>query len=226
MPEFQVNSRYVLLTYPQCTDLDEWAVSNHLSSLGCECIVGRENHADGGTHLHVFCDFSKKFRSRRTDIFDVAGHHPNIVASRGTPERGYDYAIKDGNVVAGGLARPSEHGTVSHGNRWSEIVGAESEPQFWQLVEELDPKALCTNFSNLKRFADWRYKTDPEVYEHPAGISFELGSLHDLVEWRDANIGASTLGKTLPRLERGGWFGAKAPTPPRRLAHFRTDVYR
>ena len=115
--QFSFNARYVLLTYAQCSDLDAWAVNDHLAFLGGECIIGRELHADGGTHLHAFCDFGKKFRSRRGDIFDVDGHHPNVVPSRGNPERGYDYAIKDGNIVAGGLARPSECRAVSNGDK-------------------------------------------------------------------------------------------------------------
>lgn len=216
MPSFVVNCRYVLLTYPQCEGLDEWAVNNHLSSLGCECIIGREDHADGGTHLHAFCDFGKKFRSRRVDIFDVDGRHPNIVPSRGSPERGYDYAIKDGHVVAGGLARPSVNATNGDGSKWSEIIGAESEREFWENVERLDPKALCTNFGNLRKFADWRYKTEPERYEHPEGISFSLGMVPELVSWREQSLGDVVEGKASASL-RGfknssvGWLCSVAP---------------
>lgn len=195
MPAFCVNARYVLLTYPQCAGLDEWSVSDHLSSLGAECIIGREDHADGGTHLHAFVDFSKKFRSRRVDIFDVDGHHPNIVTSRGSPERGYDYAIKDGNIVAGGLTRPSVDGADANGNKWSQIISAESVDEFWANLERLDPKALCTNFGNLQRFADWRYKVEPERYQHPAGVGFELGMVPELVAWREQSLDNHRLGK-------------------------------
>lgn len=188
MPAFCVNARYVLLTYPQCEGLDEWAVNNHLSSLGAECIIGREDHADGGTHLHAFVDFNRKFRSRRVDIFDVDGRHPNIVPSRGSPGRGWDYAVKDGCVVAGGLARPGDDGANADGNKWGEIIRAESRDEFWANVERLDPKALCLNFPSLCRFADWRYKEEPEAYEHPAGISFELGMVPDLVAWREQSL--------------------------------------
>lgn len=195
MPTFCVNARYVLLTYPQCAGLDEWAVNDHLASLGAECIIGREDHADGGTHLHAFCDFGRKYRSRRVDIFDVGGFHPNIVASRGSPEHGFDYAIKDGNVVAGGLSRPSVDGAVSNGDRWSEIVRAQSRDEFWETVERLDPKALCTNFGNLQRYADWRYRTEPERYQHPAGVSFELGMVPELAAWREQSLDAHLGGK-------------------------------
>lgn len=45
---FRFAARFALLTYAQCGDLDPFAVNDHLGSLGAECIVGRENHGDGG----------------------------------------------------------------------------------------------------------------------------------------------------------------------------------
>lgn len=208
MPSFQVNARYVLLTYAQCGDLDPHAIVNHLATLGCECIIGRENHADGGIHLHVFCDFGRKFRSRRTDVFDVGGRHPNIEASRGHPERGYDYAIKDGDVVAGGLERPSERGATGADDKWGTIVRAQSEQEFWDLLERLDPKALATNFGNLRKFADWKFRPQPVIYEHPDGINFDLGLVPDLVAWRDQYLGGEASGGKsfpLPPVHFGGF---------------------
>jgi len=52
----------------------------------------REDHADGGTHLHVFADFKRTFRSRQTSILAVDGQPPIISRSKGTPDKGYDYA--------------------------------------------------------------------------------------------------------------------------------------
>ena len=100
---FNFNAKYVLLTYAQCGDLDPWAIVNHLAELRAECIVGRETHADGGTHLHCFAHFERKFRSRRADVFDVLGCHPNVSPTYTTPQAGWDYACKDGDIVAGGL---------------------------------------------------------------------------------------------------------------------------
>lgn len=100
MPDnFSFNARYGLFTYAQCGDLDPHDVCCHFTSLQAECIIGREHHSDGGTHLHVFADFGRKRRFRRATTFDVSGRHPNIVPSRGTPRGGYDYATKDGDIV-------------------------------------------------------------------------------------------------------------------------------
>lgn len=193
MPRFSFNARYFLVTYAQCGQLDPWAVNNHFASLGAECIIGREVHADEGTHLHAFVDFGRKFRSRRVSVFDVDGCHPNISPSKGSPEGGWDYATKDGEVVAGGLERPSIVRAVSNGDKWGQIVRAESEPEFWEAVERLDPKALATNFGNLRKFADWRYKPEPELYEHPTGINFELGMVPELAAWGEFGFGDDTI---------------------------------
>ena len=105
--EFRFQAKYALLTYAQCGELDPFSIVEHLGSLGAECIIGRENHADGGLHLHAFVGWDGKFSTRNCRAFDVAGHHPNIVASYGTPAAGWDYACKEGDIVAGGLERPS-----------------------------------------------------------------------------------------------------------------------
>jgi len=190
---FLFSARYALLTYPQCGDLDGWAVSDHLSSLGAECIVGRENHSDGGTHLHAFLDFGRKKQSRRSDIFDVGGHHPNIAPSRGRPGVGYDYAIKDGDVVAGGLARPGGSGLSEAQNKWGQIVAAESRDEFFDLLRELDPKTLVTRWTELNKYADAAYAPVPEPYVGSDGKQFELGVVPELARWGEQLVGDNPL---------------------------------
>ncbi|AXB22628.1 replication associated protein [Alces alces faeces associated genomovirus MP146] len=177
MPSFLCNARHFLITYAQCGDLSEWRVLDCFTLLGAECIIAREYHEDLGIHLHVFVDFGRKFRSRRVDIFDVDGRHPNIKRSWGTPEKGYDYAIKDGDVVAGGLERPD--GTFGSGKNfdlWSQIAGAGSKAEFWDLCEELDPKSMCCSFGQLQKFADWRFAEVPTEYANPGGFEFVDGN--------------------------------------------------
>lgn len=181
---FAFNSRYVLLTYSQSRGLSEWDVLDKISSLGAECIIGREDHKDGGTHLHVFVDFGRKFRSRKTNVFDVGEWHPNVSPSKGTPEKGYDYAIKDGDVVAGGLERPER--AVSSGSthsKWAEIASATSREEVWNLLEELDPKSMFCSFVSISKFIDWKFAIRPTEYESPAGICFIGGDLDGRDQW-------------------------------------------
>lgn len=181
-----VNSKYVLLTYAQCGDLDEWNVSNHLSALEAECIVAREVHPKtGGVHLHVFVDFGRKFRSRSPKIFDVDGRHPNVVPSRGTPEKGYDYAIKDGDVVAGGLERPRPRGGMSVGaERVSNVAHlCETSTEFLELFDEMDRPTLFKSFVGIRAYADWRFALEPEPYRSPNGLEFISGEFDGRDDW-------------------------------------------
>jgi hypothetical protein len=217
-PHFKFDGRYVLLTYAQSGDLDAGLVVEHLSGLNAECIVAREDHVDGGTHLHAFCDFGRRFRSRRTDVFDVGGRHPNISVSYGSPDAGYDYAVKDGDVVGGGLERPSGVGIYEDESAWAVIHRSPDESSFWESVARLDPKTLCTNYRNLRAYVDWRYNSPVhEEYVHPRGLVFELGMVPDLVGWRESSLGA-TRGMHVPLhcvSSRGGnGSGLKPLSPP------------
>lgn len=161
---------------------------DHFCGLGAECIIGREIHQDGGIHLHCFIDFGRKFRSRRTDIFDVDGRHPNINQSYGTPWRGYDYAIKDGDVICGGLERPEEpraKRVAKDWDAWTEITNARDREHFWELVHHLDPKAAACNHGQLAKYADWRFAEVAPVYESPRGVEFIGGDADGRDAWCD-----------------------------------------
>ena len=73
------DARFVLLTYAQCGSLHGQQVVEHLyNHVGAASVVYREQHADGGEHLHAFVAFERPFSSRVTTVFDVEGFHPNI----------------------------------------------------------------------------------------------------------------------------------------------------
>lgn len=192
---FHCNARYFLLTYSQCGDLDPWAVSNHLGELRGECIVAREAHVDGGTHLHTFVDFGRKFRSRRTSIFDVDGHHPNVSATHSSPREGFDYACKDGDIVAGGLERPEQSNRVVKQSRWHDIIAATSRDEFFELAMAHDPRTLCASFTQLSKYADWRYREDPEPYRTPDDVVINASAFPELTEWAHRQIQPSHVRK-------------------------------
>ena len=152
MPHFDYHFRYALITYSQCGDLSPERVGERFQELGALLVIGRENHADGGIHLHCFVDFGRKRRFRRVTCFDVDGRHPNIEQSRGTPEKGYDYATKDGDIVFRSLDRPTPSGggnskTVA---KWTEITTASDRESFWDLVHQLIQKVRQLISPNFK----------------------------------------------------------------------------
>lgn len=191
---FRCQSRYVLLTYAQCGDLDPFEVVALLSGLGAECIIGREEHADEGVHLHAFVDFGRRPDIRNERFADVAGRHPNVQPFGRTPEKGFDYAIKDGDVVAGGLERPNGDKVSETCSIWSRICLATSTSEFWDLVRELAPRALLTNFTSLRAYADWNFRPERVPYCTPVDISFDLSGVPELDEWLHSNLFGSGVG--------------------------------
>lgn len=200
--QFYFSGKYVLLTYAQSDGLDEWEVVGKLSDLGAECIVGREHHRDGAIHHHVFVDFGRRFQSRSSRIFDVGGYHPNIQPSYGTPEVGYDYCCKEGDIVAGGLHRSDITKSESRvsvsvlGAKWARIADAPDRETFWALCKELDPQRLCCNFNALRAYAEWAYMVQPTVYRTPVGFEFP----QDPTSQRDSWVSQSGIGSGIPLL--------------------------
>lgn len=215
---FRFRSKHVLLTYAQCGDLDAWRVNDHLGSLGAECIIGREDHVDGGIHFHAFAMWERQFETRNVRLFDVDGCHPNISPVRRTPEAAYDYAIKDGEVVAGGLERPGRDQLAAPSSKWSEIIAATTRDEFFERVALLDPRALCVSFGNLRTYADWKYRPHPAEYVTPRGISFDTTRSPQLDEWVVDNLGRDFVGKpaifTVPS-GREGWTSGTGGLVPR-----------
>lgn len=203
---FYFNARYGLFTYSQSDGLDPWAVLECFRKLGGECIIGRELHEDGGTHLHVFVDFERRFRSRSAKVFDVDGFHPNVVASRGKPDQGYDYATKDGDVVAGGLARPDgitrRTGDSTIDTKWAEITSSTNREEFFRLVHELDPKSAVVHFPALCKYADWKFAPQPDVYRSPGNITFIGGDC----DGRDMWYEQSGIGMEQSHVGKFNWY--------------------
>lgn len=210
---FLFEARYGLLTYSQCGELDAQRVNDHLGDLGAECIVARENHRVTGVHLHAFFMFERKFRTRNERLFDVDGRHPNIVRGYGTPEAGYDYAIKDGVVEAGGLGRPGGDRVSKDGSVWSQLVLAGDREEFFDMCARLAPRALLCNFTSLRCYADWRFRADPEPYEHPGGVSLVTTRYPGLDTWVQQNLGGSGYSGKCCLVRR--LFARTAPLGPR-----------
>lgn len=207
MPSISFCAQHFLLTYAHSEgndvkpELDPHRVVEVLGALGSECIVAREYYPTTvGFHLHVFCSFERRFRSRKVDVFDVDGYHPNVEPSRGNAAAGFDYATKDGEIVAGGLERPSgvsgRRGTNRSADEWAEITASETVEEFWRLCEELDPKSLVCNFPALLRFSEWRFRPVKIPYATPDGV-FDVAGYPELAEWRDNVLFGGATGESL-----------------------------
>lgn len=202
------SAKYVLLTYSQI-DRDHQDVPEEqrpsrtlhrpilrlVQSIQAECIIGRENHGDGGKHLHVFIAFKRRFSTRNPRYFDVEGFHPNIKRVGYTPWKSYDYAIKDGDIVGGELKKPEkgecEPGPPARDADWTWITDAETRDEFFIRIRQRRPRELVCNFAAIMRYADWQYREDPAEYSHPENVSFQLDDYPELSDWAWANLGYS-----------------------------------
>lgn len=200
MPNQQIQFKQCLLTYAQCGDLDPHLIVNRLAELQAACIIGRESHADGGTHLHVYCQWETKYRSRNHTAFDVDGRHPNIQPVKwGSPEWVRDYAIKFGDIVAGDPILASECDTETAPNKsaqskadWSLIVASATEEEFWANVELLAPRSMGCNHMSLMSFARWKYAPKPEPFvSNWSEEDFDLSFYPAIAAWRRDHLRAN-----------------------------------
>uniref|UniRef100_A0A8A4XBY0 Replication-associated protein n=1 Tax=Pavo cristatus Genomoviridae sp. TaxID=2814970 RepID=A0A8A4XBY0_9VIRU len=203
---FRFAAKYGLLTYAQSDGLDPWKVNDLLSNLGAECIVAKEDHADGGTHLHAFFMFSRKFQSRNPRIFDCDGHHPNILRGSKTPGQMYDYATKDGDVVAGGLARPGDEQATSNSDEfWQAVFDAETRDETFHRARESSVSLLGRYYFQVRAIAEGKTIKNPLAYECDASLAFELGHYPELSDWCSSYLGRRG-GRLGPHFYFGGQF--------------------
>lgn len=188
---FRFAAKYGLLTYSQSLGLDPFRIVDVLAELGAECIVGKELHSDGGTHYHAFFMFAGKFQSRNPRIFDVDGHHPNILRGRKTPEQMYDYATKDGDVVAGGLQRPDD--PVSSKNDsddfWRCVFAAETREETLRVAQESSVSLLGRYFFQVRAIAEGKAMRSPLDFVSPPELEWELGPYPELTDWCETYLG-------------------------------------
>lgn len=188
------DAKYILLTYAQCADLDYASVASKISDLHGECTIGRERHADGGVHLHVLCEFEPKLSTRESTTFDVGGRHPNILKVGRTPWKAFDYACKDGDIVHRGLERPSEEDSNGlreraawegeYPTKWHYITAATTKDEFWARLGAEDPRSLACSYTNVAKYANWKYEYHAESYQHPVDFSFNLERYCELEQWQ------------------------------------------
>ena len=170
--------------------------------ISAECIIGREDHADGGTHLHAFVDFGRRVNIRDPRRFDVEGFHPNIQPCGRTPQKMLDYAIKDGDVVAGGLDPTIDSAIQGSSDVWSRIANAPTVDEFWDLARAGSTSATLQPPvpPSLRRVA---LSTRAVAYQHPDTLQLSTAGVPGLDEWVRDNLSGN-----------GTWCCARRCGPP------------
>jgi hypothetical protein len=186
--------KHLLLTYPQVPEsFDPLKIKDLLSKLNATCRIGKELHEDGGTHYHCFVHFKERYRTRDVRAFDIDGRHPNILPVNTTPYKAWDYVSKEDNIVVDECPRPEEkEAKGKHGQqheRWKLIHKAETEEEYWRLLENYAPKEMITSFHNISAFAAKKYRLEQETpfYISPYTTP-DLTIYPELQKWVAENI--------------------------------------
>lgn len=153
-PSFRFSASKVLLTYSQvCQNMTREAVLYSLEERYSidTYVIGEENHADGGRHIHAALTFRRKVDSRDVKIFDIncgedcSDHHPNIkpiLRGQANLDRARDYCKKE-DVAP--LTNVEEKLT------WHEIIQhSVNAADFLAEVKKHYPRDYCLHLKNYE----------------------------------------------------------------------------
>lgn len=83
---YQLNSKKLFLTYPQCSLSKQDAYTELLITFGYQpfskYIIAHELHENGDDHLHVYLEFDEAIRTRNPKFADLRGFHGNYQGCR------------------------------------------------------------------------------------------------------------------------------------------------
>jgi hypothetical protein len=102
---FELNSKGLFLTYPQCALSPQEALDLLTGKLSTkkrtitEYLIATEKHADGNDHLHCWIKMNKPLFIREPTWFDLNNHHGNYQGARNAT-RVKAYCAKEGNFIA------------------------------------------------------------------------------------------------------------------------------
>jgi len=208
MPGFRFNAKNVFLTYAQVGDaFSQQDLFEHLLALRDIqpiCLrVGREHHADGGTHYHAYGKWSVKFNTVDPRFFDFHDIHPNIQSARNESQV-WAYCGKDGDVVDFGIPPKCKR---TYGDI---IKEATTEAEFFEQCASTFPRDFVLNHERLEYFARKKFKRENPPYVDPYNGQFNIPDILD--QWVANNLQADNIGISYPRsaplLGAPAWFRA------------------
>lgn len=200
---FRFNATHFFLTYSQ-SKIQPDELWKFLQEKGAvSATIAKEKHKDGNPHIHCLGKFDRKRNIRDITFFDFQGYHPNIQAPR-NKKATYDYIIKDGDYTKYGDQ------SIDQQSKWSDYISSSTSPKdFIDTVIQFEPRTAVCQFSQVRAFAEYYFRTPAEIYE-PAFHDFinirkEMELFHSTIyrpqspQQRDKGlviVGPTRLGKT------------------------------
>jgi len=156
---FQLNSKNVFLTYPQC-DVSKAAMLYYLiEQSGCSAArIGQEEHQDGTPHLHAYLHSDEGFRTRNERYFDVLGFHPNVQPCRKVSSV-LEYVAKTGNFI--------DYGVLSEGGNkrtWNDVVLAENLADARSIISSDFPRDFVLNNEKVEYWLSKHFKKAEPIH--------------------------------------------------------------
>lgn len=151
---YRLQAKNIFLTYPQC-DLEKEQVLQFFSNLfeyDFKYAIGREQHKDGGCHLHVLLALSQKFSTRNERWADIAHFHPNIQPCRSL-KNVLRYVTKDGDYIST---------IIESTSGWLAALRANTRADFLEIVRETSPRDYILQHDRILSFADKHFSTVKE----------------------------------------------------------------
>lgn len=184
-PRFQINSRYLLVTYSQADVIEHQELLDFLKTKYSDAFicVGRERHEDGGLHYHAFIGAEVPIRIGGARVLDLNNVHPNITSCR-RPKEGLAYARKEGETMEWG-----NEPTFDAGIKWKDILASTTSTQaFMEAVREHYPRDFVLANERIQAYADKHLGRTPSLQYTPR---YEIGSytLPDSIQdWIDTEL--------------------------------------
>lgn len=208
MPVFKFDSTTAFLTYAHL-DATVDALYEALSAITSLewARICREQHADGEPHLHAVVKFTRRFQSRRADVFDVLGQHPNIQPVRSIA-KALQYVAKDGQFKDWGAV--PQHTTK---RSWAELVEAARGADELEWLRAVHESRMGPHVA--KRLREVSQRNDGDLAEYDGRpLAPVFTTLPD--SWTSLLIvGRPGIGKT-------GWAMRTTPRPALLVKHIDT----
>lgn len=154
---FRLTGKNLFLTYPDCPLEKEWASECLLGILGPEVVqymrIGREPHADGRPHLHVFISLIKRGNFKDSRKFDLRAadgtvYHGNYQCTR-SAKSVLKYVSKGGDVLNWGELPAT---LMDEMDRKAQLEAIAAIPTESQLYAYIYANGLDRSYNALSRY--------------------------------------------------------------------------
>ena len=192
---FQVRARNFIITFPQVpehcqhefdagTPFLERVTANFGNPLCCR--LGRERHADGGIHYHIYLGFDKIVTVNSATAFDYFGTHGDIKSVRRTPHKVFDYVGKDGDIRLEHGEPPADARSRERddSNKWADIISCDTKESFLSAVRQQAPRDWLLSNQRILEYANLYYPEEKPEYEAPS-ITVERERYPEISEWEN-----------------------------------------